>query len=155
MQEPPVRVHRRRASGTSPFEMSTRTLPIPRALIIPLSPPIQSANHPQIICHCLPCRRLSGSAFSTNIIVPRSSFRLTPGTPKTISRPGDSGLDVTLNFCDNCGHTIFVTGESEVLRGNIVVKAGTLDDPELLDKMVPADEIYTEHKVSWVQTSGR
>ncbi|KAJ9647101.1 hypothetical protein H2199_002087 [Coniosporium tulheliwenetii] len=105
-----------------------------------------------IICHCLPCRRLSGSAFSTNILIPRSSFHPTSGTPKTISRPGDSGLDVTLNFCANCGHTIFVTGESEVLRGSIVVKAGTLDDPELLDKMAPAEEIYTEHKVSWMQT---
>ncbi|EON66966.1 hypothetical protein W97_06082 [Coniosporium apollinis CBS 100218] len=105
-----------------------------------------------IICHCLPCRRLSGSAFSTNILLPRSSFHLTSGTPKTISRPGDSGLDVTLNFCPECGHTIFVTGEGAGLRGSVVVKAGTLDDPELLDKLIPAEEIYTEHKVSWMQT---
>lgn len=101
---------------------------------------------PQVICHCLACQRLSNSTFTTNLIVPNSAFSH-EGTPKTISRPGDSGKQITLNFCPDCGHTLWV--EAEAMPEVTIVKAGTVDDTSLLDGMEPGKEIYLKDKVKW------
>ncbi|KAL1956385.1 hypothetical protein VTO42DRAFT_7368 [Malbranchea cinnamomea] len=99
------------------------------------------------ICHCLDCQKLSGSTYSTNLLVPFSSFDV-HGTPKTYRRKGDSGKDVTLNFCDNCGHTLFVTAET--MPGLVIVKAGTVDDRNWLNSHSPSVEIYCKDKLGWL-----
>lgn len=73
------------------------------------------------------------------------------GTPKTFARKGDSGKDVTINFCDNCGHTIFVS--MELYAGVAIVKAVTVDDGNWLKAKSrnPAREIYYyKDKMEWL-----
>lgn len=103
----------------------------------------------QGICHCLNCQKLSGSVFSVNPIIPTTSFKV-HGTPKIYVRKGDSGKNLTINFCDNCGHTIFVS--AELYAGVAIVKAGTVDDANWLKAKSrgPAREIYCKDKMEWL-----
>jgi hypothetical protein len=69
---------------------------------------------------------------------------LTSGRPKTHTRTADSGNQVTNNFCQNCGTTLFfgnIEGSNPVW-----IQSGTLDKPELVK---PAQQIWTKSKLPW------
>ncbi|KAI4849540.1 hypothetical protein E4T44_03287 [Aureobasidium sp. EXF-8845] len=102
------------------------------------------------ICHCTDCRKISGSAFSTNIIVPTSSFSLTSGTPKKYSATADSGRKVTTVFCDNCGSSLWREGDMGDAEGILVVRVGALDGREELDQSGPKNELYTCERAKWL-----
>ena len=85
--------------------------------------------------------------FSTNIIVPESQFKCS-GTPKQYSRLGDSGGNVTSNFCPECGILIFTTADA--LPGLKIIKAGTLDNLEANNEIKPHHELYTKNRYRWV-----
>ncbi|KAF7293825.1 GFA domain-containing protein [Mycena chlorophos] len=59
----------------------------------------------QIVCHCTDCRQTSGSAFSTNILVPKKDVTIT-GPVKQFDMKAASGNTVTRVFCSNCGSAI-------------------------------------------------
>jgi hypothetical protein len=102
----------------------------------------------QILCHCPPCRKLSGSTYSTNIILPLANLTI-HGSPQSIfSRKGDSGRSVTPHWCDGCGVTVYVIAEG--LQGMAIVKAGTIDDEGWLEARGPAIEVYCKDKLSWL-----
>lgn len=105
-----------------------------------------SGDPGMILCHCIPCRRLTGSLFSTNVLIPQGDFTWS-GMPKTKSRPGDSGKNITLHFCADCGTTVFEKAAS--FPGIIILMGGTLDDG-LLDDMAPVEEIYVKSRVKWL-----
>jgi len=100
-----------------------------------------------MLCHCLDCRKISGSSYSCNIVVDDSNFKLEKGTPKSISKIADSGKKITSYFCGDCGTTLFRKGE--FLPGKHVVKYGVMDDPDWPKNNVPKMEIYASHKVPW------
>ncbi|KAI1205529.1 Mss4-like protein [Annulohypoxylon truncatum] len=102
----------------------------------------------KVVCHCLDCRKITGSVFSTNLITPTSGFKVLSGEPKTISKVGDSGNEVTSHFCGDCGSTLWRDGPS--FGENKVVKVGVLDDYEALNEAKPAGELFVNHRVSWV-----
>lgn len=52
----------------------------------------------QIICHCLDCRKISGSTYSCNSLHSGESFKVTKGTPKEYKTKGGSGNDVVSAF---------------------------------------------------------
>ena len=76
--------------------------------------------------------------------MPKSLFKLTAGTPKTYTRKGDSGKDVTYQFCPNCPG--IVTVSAEVFPQVYIIKWGTLDDRGILDQAYPQREIYTRNR---------
>ncbi|KAI1763386.1 Mss4-like protein [Hypoxylon sp. FL1150] len=92
------------------------------------------------LCHCLDCRKITGSTYSTNIIVPGAGFKVLSGTPKTLTKKADSGKDITSHFCGDCGSTLYRDGPS--FGDNKVIKVGVLDDPKALDEAKPDDELY-------------
>lgn len=47
---------------------------------------------------CRDCQKWSGSAFSSNIVIPRMIFKVTKGNPKCWVTSGDSGRSKK-NFC--------------------------------------------------------
>lgn len=53
---------------------------------------VLNINHPplQALCHCNDCQKISGSIFSTNVVVPGEDFKVT-GTPKVFTKTADSG----------------------------------------------------------------
>jgi hypothetical protein len=81
----------------------------------------QLMNSEQALCHCADCRKITGSTYSTNIIVPGEGFSVTKGTPKTIGKKGDNtGNTITSHFCGDCGSTLFrdgpTFGDSKVIK---------------------------------------
>src|SRR3990172_12198010 len=56
-------------------------------------------------CHCGQCRRASGSAFATNILVKSESFELTAGEAALASFESSPGK--RRYFCSRCGSPIF------------------------------------------------
>ncbi|KAJ7779333.1 Mss4-like protein [Mycena maculata] len=66
---------------------------------------LESTHPEQIVCHCTDCRQTSGSAFSTNVLAPKSGVKIT-GPVKEYSIKAASGNTVTRVFCGNCGSAI-------------------------------------------------
>ncbi|OQD71566.1 hypothetical protein PENPOL_c001G09068 [Penicillium polonicum] len=78
------------------------------------------------VCHCLNCQKFSGSAFTTNFIIPRSSFKILSGTPKSGEYMADSGYAYHTFFCGDCGSSLY--GQPDSLPEMMSIKAGSLDD---------------------------
>lgn len=101
-------------------------------------------------CHCHSCQKISGGAHTLNLLVPQDRFRVTAGSPKHYTETHESGMKLTVNFCDNCGSTIYKIADHELFRGNAVVQAGALDDPQGLEQAKPELEVYTKYRAPWL-----
>ncbi|OAL17444.1 hypothetical protein AYO22_11667 [Fonsecaea multimorphosa] len=95
------------------------------------------------ICHCITCRHVSGSVFTTNIVVPEGNFKITAGAPKTYATTQDSGMILTYSFCANCGCVINKVGDAEGFRGVVLIVAGSLDDTSGVETAEPGVEFYS------------
>lgn len=73
-------------------------------------------------CHCLPCRRTHGSAFSTVTNVPRDRFRWTRG--EDLLKGFESSPGKTRYFCSRCGSHIVAARES---KDTVLLRMGCLD----------------------------
>jgi len=98
----------------------------------------------QVICHCWDCKRTSGSAFSSNVIVPEGDLKIEGPTKefKTKVPSGNTGAyagshprseslkyffhtAVTRLFCGNCGSAL--SHHSPVFGGGTAVQTGNFD----------------------------
>lgn len=105
---------------------------------------------PQVLCHCNDCRKISGSSYSVNFLVPEAAFRVTAGTPKVFSKVADSGNTIASYICSDCGSMMW--RESPNSGTNKVLKAGTLDDSDkIISSAVFDAEIFTRSRIEWVQ----
>ncbi|TRX97280.1 hypothetical protein FHL15_002074 [Xylaria flabelliformis] len=68
------------------------------------------------LCHCVDCQKWTGSAFTSNAVVPRTAFSVTQGASGKINKHF---------FCSNCGSSLYT--ELEVMPDMTCVKAGGLD----------------------------
>ncbi|KAH8679400.1 Mss4-like protein [Ilyonectria robusta] len=100
------------------------------------------------LCHCNDCRKLSGSTFSLNFLVPEGNFKLISGSPRTFTKTADSGNNITSYFCGNCGTTPFRDGDS--FPNLKIIKAGTLDDSTILNDAKPNLEGYAPSRLKWI-----
>jgi hypothetical protein len=107
---------------------------------------IESAPLGVIACHCVRCRKQSGSAYSVNLLVSPAALTMI-GTPRVfIDTDTSSGSPVYREFCGACGSPI-----RSVLGANpdvVLVKAGTLDDA---DPYAPGLHVFTRSKLGWVE----
>jgi hypothetical protein len=99
---------------------------------------------PAHYCHCDDCRRCTGSAFNTAVQVEARSFRIIAGSPRGFTKHGDSGNPLTRYFCPECGSPVYTV--SPVHPDVLYVKAGTLDDPRLVQ---PGRQFWMQSMVSW------
>ena len=97
---------------------------------------------PTANCHCSMCRRTSGAAFVSWIVVPKTNFRYTAHIPKTL----ESSLHGTRYFCDRCGTPVACVIDSH--PDVIDVTICSLDNP---DCVKPKIDIYTDTKLSWIE----
>lgn len=103
-------------------------------------------RHPQVACHCYPCRKSSGNTHSINLIVPKDKLSVS-GPLKTWTRTGDSGKKVTNSFCGTCGNLVHV--DADAMEGIVIVKYGLVDEAETLDGLAPQQEIYCRNMLKW------
>lgn len=63
--------------------------------------------HSKALCHCSDCRKISGGAYSVNLLVPTSALVLESGTPRSYTKDTDEGNRFTSFFCRDCGSTVW------------------------------------------------
>ena len=68
------------------------------------------------VCHCLECKRRTGSAFSWNARWARGDVVI-EGQAGAFTRVGDEGGRCTNHFCPECGTTVFyeIDAQPEVI----------------------------------------
>jgi hypothetical protein len=95
-------------------------------------------------CYCNDCRRASGSHVAV-MAYPETALKLS-GDAKEFASKGDSGMAIARGFCANCGSQLY--SKTQAMPGMILLKAGTLDDPE---HFKPGMSIYASRAPSWDQ----
>jgi hypothetical protein len=123
--------------------------PVLKVSLISISFKLPCPYDLKALCHCDNCKHSTGSLFSTNIVIPDPSFSFT-GTPKEYKKKSvASGNTVTDFFCGNCGTTVWSEFPGSV-PGTKLVKAGTLDRKEDLEKANPAIEFFAPKRAGWL-----
>jgi hypothetical protein len=100
------------------------------------------------VCWCRVCQYLGAGSGTVNAVFPRKAFTAT-GRYETYGSVADSGNRMQRHFCPQCGTHVF--GGSEARPDVIVVRAGTLDDPELAR---PELTIWVDSAPSWACIDG-
>jgi len=99
-------------------------------------------------CHCLDCRRSSGTGHCSHLGLPEAGFKLT-GELRFFDAPADSGNVVSRGFCPTCGSPIYSTNSG--MTGVLFLRASSLDDPELFN---PQLVVFTKRAPSWDRILG-
>jgi hypothetical protein len=99
-----------------------------------------------LACHCNECKKRTGSAYGISVMVENGAVKEFTSETKTFRRKGDSGNDVSYDFCPNCATTLrwFV----EHVPGRQSFAGGAFDDFEAL---APIAEIYTDAAAPWAR----
>ncbi len=80
-------------------------------------------------CHCDDCRRVTGSAFATNVFVKEDDLVVTLGEPKKFEHIANSGSKRIKEFCPNCGSQLFSTTLGRPITS---LKVGSIDDASFI-----------------------
>ena len=101
------------------------------------------------VCHCLDCKKRSGSAFAVQARWPVDQCR-TDGKSSTWSHRADSGNRIRHHFCPDCGSSLhyFIEGKFD---GLVAIPLGAFDDPFFVS---PGFSVWEERKNDWVEISG-
>ena len=96
------------------------------------------------VCHCLDCKRRTGSAFAWNATYPSGQVAV-QGAYATFERGSEDGFWARHHFCPSCGSSVFY--EIERRPGMISIPIGTFSDP---DFPPPTVEVYAERRCAWI-----
>ena len=96
------------------------------------------------VCHCLECKRRTGSAFAWNAHWPEAQVELR-GKPLTVIRSSDEGYWARFHLCPACGVTVWY--EIERRPGVISIPVGAFADPGFPAPMV---EVYGNRRCAWL-----
>lgn len=94
-------------------------------------------------CHCTGCQRMTASAFSLTLTVPRSGFELVSGTPVR----GGLQTEVQHFHCEFCKSWVFTRPPDAMPFVNL--RATMLDDARWF---APYVETWTRERLPWAST---
>jgi hypothetical protein len=95
------------------------------------------------VCWCRVCQYIGAGSGTVNACFPKDALSVS-GEIRDYRSIADSGNVMHRSFCPACGTHLFSEAES---RPHLVfVRAGTLDDPELIK---PSATIWTSAAPSW------
>ena len=100
-------------------------------------------------CHCLSCKKRSGSAFAIQARWPLEQVTV-EGQSKSWSQLGDSGNRITFHFCPECGSDVHYEIDGK-FDGLIAIPLGAFDDPYFT---APTFSVWEGRKHDWVHISG-
>ena len=96
-------------------------------------------------CHCTVCQKRTSSAFGTNMLVPVENFVIEKGTTRTYNRIADSGNEIEMHFCGDCGTSLYAVNSGR--RHANIIYAGSLDDPSQVEIQ---SNLWTDTALPWV-----
>jgi hypothetical protein len=77
------------------------------------------------VCHCLACKRRTGTAFSYNARFPEKDVKIA-GRSREHTRIGDAGGRIIYSFCPDCGTTVHYRIDTQ--PGLIAIPVGGFAD---------------------------
>src|SRR5579871_2553633 len=89
---------------------------------------IKSEPVAAVTCWCRACQYLAAGSSTVNLIVDKESVSVT-GVLASYESLADSGNKMVRRFCPHCGTPVF--SDSSGRPKFTVLRAGTLDDPEI------------------------
>lgn len=96
------------------------------------------------MCWCRDCQRIASGSATVNVLFPEEAVHYS-GEIATLVKTADSGNSVERGFCPKCGSQMY-SKTVEPQGAPIRIRAGTLDDPEL---MAPQATIWVDSAPSW------
>jgi hypothetical protein len=101
------------------------------------------------ICHCLNCKKRSGSAFAVQARWPADQVNI-EGESKGFELVADSGNRAAFHFCPNCGSDVYyeINGKFD---GLVAIPLGAFDDPYFA---APEYSVWEKRKHDWVEILG-
>jgi hypothetical protein len=101
------------------------------------------------VCHCLSCKKRSGSAFAVQARWPNERVTI-EGTSKTWVAIADSGNRISFHFCPECGSDVYYEIEGK-FDGLIAIPLGAFDDPYFAE---PRFSVWEKRKCKWLAMTG-
>jgi hypothetical protein len=101
------------------------------------------------VCHCLDCKKRSGSSFAVQARWPVDQVRI-EGNSKSWSKLADSGNRITFHFCPECGSDVHYKIDGK-FAGLVAIPLGAFDDPYF---GAPSFSVWEKRKHGWVEISG-
>lgn len=105
------------------------------------------------VCHCLNCKKRSGSAFAVQARWPKAQVSI-DGQSKTFVKVADSGNRATFHFCPDCGSDVYyeIDGKFDDKFNELVaIPLGAFDDPFFLS---PQFSVWESRKHDWLEILG-
>jgi hypothetical protein len=101
------------------------------------------------VCHCLNCKKRSGSAFAVQARWPADQVTI-EGRSGSFLKVADSGNSATFHFCPECGSDVYYENNGK-FDGLVAIPLGAFDDPFFLK---PSFSVWEERKNDWVEIVG-
>jgi hypothetical protein len=101
------------------------------------------------VCHCLDCKKRSGSAFAVQARWPAEQVEV-EGESRTWVHHADSGNRITHHFCPECGSSLHYAIEGK-FDGLIAIPLGAFDDPNFVS---PTFSVWEKRKHDWIEILG-
>jgi hypothetical protein len=106
------------------------------------------------VCHCLNCKKRSGSAFAVQARWPSAQVAI-EGKSKSYKQLADSGNWATFHFCPDCGSDVYYRNDGPGVDAKfadlVAIPLGAFDDPYFAS---PAFSVWEERKHDWLEISG-
>ena len=101
------------------------------------------------VCHCLNCKKRSGSAFAVQARWPADQVAI-EGQSRTFVMVADSGNSATFHFCPECGSDVYYENNGK-FDGQVAIPLGAFDDPYFAS---PRFSVWEERKHDWLAILG-
>jgi hypothetical protein len=98
------------------------------------------------LCHCQQCQRRTGSLFGAAAFYADAQVAERRGVAKSWTRTGDSGGNLTFQFCPDCGGTVY--WQRIARPGLLVVAVGAFADHAF---PTPAAAYWSEYRHDWLE----
>ena len=105
------------------------------------------------VCHCLNCKKRSGSAFAVQARWPKAQVTL-EGESKTFVKIADSGNEAAFHFCPECGSDVYyeiLAKDDARFNDLLAIPVGAFDEPWFAQ---PAFSVWESRKHDWVEIVG-
>lgn len=106
------------------------------------------------VCHCLNCKKRSGSAFAVQARWPAEDVTI-EGESKSYEILADSGNRGIFHFCPDCGSDVYYRNDGPSVdaqvAGLVAMPLGAFDDPYFAS---PRFSVWEARKHDWLEILG-
>jgi hypothetical protein len=106
------------------------------------------------VCHCLNCKKRSGSAFAVQARWPSEQVTIA-GRSTPFKKVSDSGNWATFHFCPECGSDLYYQNDGPGMDAEqtdlVAIPLGAFDDP-FFGRLNYS--VYEERKNEWLEIVG-